>query len=1082
MIRNLILILSFSGIVLAQEIKPIVLDHPLTPESYVPNPEFQQKDRSVLSHINVLAVMVEFTTDDDDRTSGNGTFDISSPSKPYLDAPPHTGEYFLHHLSFVSNYFSKVSDGKLTVSTTLLDSIFRLPQQIRYYSPPKNSSTNAELGLLMRDVWRTVDSLSRIWSISIPYRDYDAFIIFHAGVGRDIDLVSIYGYDPTPFDLPSIYISVPTLRTMFNDPEFPGIVINGGMDTIKNSLVIPETESREQVPFPLGINGLLAASIGSHLGLPDLFNTKTGRSGIGRFGLMDGQAIFSWNGAFPPEPSAWEKYFLGWLEPMTVDAADNVYTFPAVSLSSDTVYRILLSGREYFLLENRNRDANRDGAVVRLAVGSEIVTKEWTRDTVGFTQDDQDSLTGVVVDVDEYDWSLPGGYDQKREVFHDGGILIWHIDERIINQNLVTNSVNVDENRRGVDLEEADGSQDIGQSYNFLHPGSGSESGTIFDFWYEGNDAPLRRHDTAGFTPASFPNSMTNDFANSHISVNSFSPRGPRMTAKIVIGDDDVRPLTGFPKNVGYRFGSNSITIQNESNIILINTENRIAGSILFEKSRIYAWNFYGQPIFGTADSSGMVYESDHTADMFAGSIASDKLDYDEIPDITIGGEVENESSELGNTKFVNTVQGWGLKDDDADRIIDQLFIGTVREKITTSPVISDSLIAYGAARGTVYFFNRQGQFLDSLITGDDDTSSITGLSLFENPGTFLTTSEYGVITKIQRNGPSQFDVKFITIGKRLSNGPASGIISTTAGKGIIVISDDGFVYHFDSELNISSGFPVALSGEGVTSPALADIDGDGSRDIVVFSGNKIYAINRAGAMLDNFPIQVSTENWLLSSPIVADIDGNGKEEIVAVTQEGLLFAYDRGGRILNGFPILAGVNNGSTPAVFYMDSTCLSCIDIGLAVASDDGYVYAWKTGTLLTGPTPPPVMSWPQYLRNERKTSLIETPIAGIPRSEEFFPPSLTYNWPNPVGVDQGFLTFIRYYVREAARVHIKIFDASGDMITEFDGPGIGGIENEVPWNVAEISSGIYFAHVEASGLNGGDGSAIIKIAVVK
>jgi hypothetical protein len=234
--------------------------------------------------------------------------------------------------------------------------------------------------------------------------------------------------------------------------------------------------------------------------------------------------------------------------------------------------------------------------------------------------------------------------------------------------------------------------------------------------------------------------------------------------------------------------------------------------------------------------------------------------------------------------------------------------------------------------------------------------------------------------------------------------------------------------------------------------------------------------------MLDNFTIHVSTRNPLSSSPIVADVDGNGKEEIVAVTRDGLLLAYDRGGRILYGFPILAGVNNGSTPAVFYMESTCESCVDIGLAVVSDDGYVYAWKTGTLITGLTVPPIMSWPQYLRNERKTSLIETYIAGTPRSEEFFPSSLTYNWPNPVGVDQGFLTFIRYYVREAARVHIKIFDASGDMITEFDGPGIGGIENEVPWNVAEISSGIYFAHVEASGLNGGDGSAIIKIAIVK
>jgi hypothetical protein len=1078
MIRNLILILSFSGIVLAQEFKQITLDHPLAPESFIPNPELQRTDGSTISHLNVLAVMVEFTPDDDDRTSGDGTFDISTPSKPHMDAPPRTIEYFRHHLSFVSNYFSKVSDGKLTIATTLLDSIFRLPQQMRYYSPLKSSTTNAELGLLMRDVWRTVDSLTRSWGISVSYDDYDAFIIFHAGVGRDIDLVSVYGYDPTPFDIPSIYINLASLRTMFEDPEFPGIVINDGMDTIKNSLVIPETESREQVPFPLGINGLLAASIGSHLGLPDLFNTKTGRSGIGRFGLMDGQAIFSWNGAFPPEPSAWEKYFLGWLEPITVHAADSIYVFPAVSFSPDSIYRVLLSGREYLFLENRNRDANRDGAVVRLAVGSDVVSREWTRDTVGFTQDDQDSLIGVVVDIDEYDWSLPGGYEGSKEVLHDGGILIWHIDERIIDENLLTNSVNADENLRGVDLEEADGSQDIGQSYNFLEPGSGSESGTIFDYWYAGNDAPMRRHDTAGFTPTSFPNSLTNDHANSHISVKSFSPRGPRMTAKIVIGDDVARPLTGFPQNVGYRFGSNSITIVDESNFMLVNTENRKPDSEVFEKSRIYGWNFYDQPIFEPADSSGMIFESEHTADLFAGVIASDKLDGDEIPDITIGAEV----TDPGNQEFINTMRGWGLKDENIDQRIDQFFIGTVSEKITTSPVISDSLIAYGAAHGTVYFFNRQGKFLDSIVIGNSDTSSVVGLSLLDNPGTFVAATENGLIATIQRAGTYQFETKSIDIGKKLSKSPACGILSPPANKRIVVVTDDGFVYHYDSQLDISNGFPVALSGKGVTSPALADIDGDGSRDIIVFSGAKIYAINCAGAMVDNFPIQVSTDNPILASPIVADIDGNGKEEITAVTQEGLVFAYDRDGKVLNGFPLLAGVNNGSTPAVFYMSSPCLSCVDIGLAVASDDGYVYAWKTGSLVTGLTPPPVMSWPQFLRDARKTSLIEKLISGVPRSEEFFPSSLAYNWPNPVSVDQGFITFIRYYVKEAARVHIKIFDASGDMITEFDGPGIGGIENEISWNVSEISSGIYFAHVEASGLNGGDGSAIIKIAVVK
>ena len=95
----------------------------------------------------------------------------------------------------------------------------------------------------------------------------------------------------------------------------PGVPVQGG-GYVANSLVLPETESRKipgiggDVFLEYGINGLLCASLGNFLGLPDLFDTKSGATAIGRFGLMDGQGIFSFSGVFPPEPSAWEKYWL----------------------------------------------------------------------------------------------------------------------------------------------------------------------------------------------------------------------------------------------------------------------------------------------------------------------------------------------------------------------------------------------------------------------------------------------------------------------------------------------------------------------------------------------------------------------------------------------------------------------------------------------------------------------------------------------------------------------------------------------------------------------------------------------------
>src|SRR5208283_700168 len=185
-------------------------------------------------------------------------------------------------------------------------------------------------------------------------------------------------------------------------------------------------------------------------------------SGIGRFGLMDGQSIFSWSGVFPPEPSAWERYFLGWTQPLTIASGDTVYNFPAISLSSnpDSVYEVLISAKEYFLVENRNRDANRDGATVTLDQNGTVVTKTWMRDTIGFNAFDQDSLYGVVTDVDEFDWSLPGGVDSQTGEFFDGGLLIWHIDENVIDANFSSDAINANPALKGVNLMEADGSQD----------------------------------------------------------------------------------------------------------------------------------------------------------------------------------------------------------------------------------------------------------------------------------------------------------------------------------------------------------------------------------------------------------------------------------------------------------------------------------------------------------------------------------------------------------------------------------------------------------------------------------------------
>jgi hypothetical protein len=253
--------------------------------------------------------------------------------------------------------------------------------------------------------------------------------------------------------------------------------------------------------------------------------------------------------------------------------------------------------------------------------------------------------------------------------------------------------------------------------------------------------------------------------------------------------------------------------------------------------------------------------------------------------------------------------------------------------------------------------------------------------------------------------------------------------------------------------------------------PAIADIDEDGMMDVVLFAGKRVVALNQAGAPLDGFPVTVPTSNDHGGSPVVADLDGDGSPEIAGVSAEGILFAYTQREPV-----------GAATPAVFYYQSGCLSCTEIGVAVASGDGNLYAWKTGSIVTGPGAPPVQPWPQFARDPMNTASEDTVLARTPPGGGFLPAARTYNWPNPVGKGDGYLTHIRYYVQSDATVNVRIFDMAGNLVRSFEGlEARGGLDNEVDWDVSAVQSGVYFAQVEAGG-QGGSGSAVVTIAVVK
>ncbi len=1032
----------------------------------------RRAQRTFPDTVHMLAAMVQFQQDDDPLTTGDGRMELSVSTEPILDAPPRNRQYFEDHLTFLQNYYRKSSKGKVLVQFTVVDSLFTLPNVMATYSPPKDGSFK-EVADLAVDTWRLVDSSDLVQDYSL----YESFVVFHAGVGRDLNLVGTLGFDPAPRDIPSLYIGLRAFQEVYGE-SFEGIPVQGGSFLITNSMVIPETESRMFATiagdelFELTINGLLSASLGNHLGLPDLFDTETGQSGIGRFGLMDG-GIFSFRGVFPPEPSAWEKYWLGWLEPIQLPTGSTDITLPAVALA-DTVYRVPISSQEYFLVENRNRDPLQNGQTVTSTFNGVTRQQFFSEDTVGFNAFDIDLLAGVIIDVEDVDWSLPGGVDRDG-VFFDGGVLVWHIDEAVIAQTISFNRVNANPDRRGVDVEEADGSQDIGQQYEFLQPGSGSEEGTALDFWYRGNSSPVNQNE---FSLRTFPDSRSNLKANSSVTMSGFSERAPRMIATVTRGNDEISPLPSFPKLIGEVLAPRALTIGPVQTggppAIHVATRglplpfqreaDQVTGGL---PGKLFAWDLQGDPALQGGFASGWTAAASSDASFVTGPALTD-LDDDGVSEFTAGENSRDATS--------GTLRSYAFRDvDPPDSLADPFFETPVPGGNGPSVVVSDSIIAFAQAGPRVYFARFSGTVFDSLDIGAGTSITVSGVSRFAGPNAFVITGSDGtlLITSRSTGGGTTKPDRLRNFGAKIMAPAATALMGIDAATRLYICfaTENRLVHLVDEDFAAAPGYPVTVKDAATEPPVLADIDGDGRRDVVATAGSLIYAWNQSGAVLDGYPVRVSAELPLVSAPIVGDVDGDGIVEIVAVSEDGLVVAHGRNGARVRGFPLPAGRGQQSAAMFTQSDS-------IFLAVSSsDDGSVSAWLTGMATQG-IAPGNYPWPQYQKDAMKSGLDTSLMQVTPISNEFFPSSRAYNWPNPVYEGK---TFIRYFVNEDATVAIRIFDLVGDLVAEFPGPGIGGLDNEVEWDARDVQSGVYYARIEANG-GGKSGVAVIKVAVVK
>ena len=258
------------------------------------------------------------------------------------------------------------------------------------------------------------------------------------------------------------------------------------------------------------------------------------------------------------------------------------------------------------------------------------------------------------------------------------------------------------------------------------------------------------------------------------------------------------------------------------------------------------------------------------------------------------------------------------------------------------------------------------------------------------------------------------------------------------------------------------------------SSPTVGDINGDGYLNIVVRSSTHLYVFNYNGSLAEEFPVEVEGNDgigWdLLPQPIIADLDNDGKLDILTGTRNGLLKAYNRYGEMLDGFPIAVGGPVQATPALGDIDANGT----LDLVVAAEDRFVYAWD----LEVPADVDI-AWGTYGHDLQHTFRnADTAPAPQPTGPGLLVKKSVYNYPNPA---RGGQTMIHYVVNESCTIRVRIYNLAGELVAELGDGAAPIVDNEVIWQLDNVSSGVYMARVEAD--NGTTKEhAFCTIAVIK
>ncbi len=1071
-------------------------------------PSLPAEAQSRLDTLNVLIIRIGFETNRDPHLttidpSGDFVLEPLADPKPLeVDPPPRNKAFFEAHLQGLSEYYRTMSGGRLHIKGRVLpddsEASYKLTDVADYGPGAGNFWTLDGLERLVQDTIRKADQETQADG-SVNLGDYDdntpfTYIIFvHAGSDWQSDING-----DSPNDIPTFFVTLGEPVDLAGPSGGP----DGGPGQLSECSIIPETTNQDD--FPGSIAAAFYHEFGHALGLPDVYSTYSGLPSVGIWDLMDSGTnlpvtmgtivapgdtfVISATGVLPPSISAWNKWFLGWLDMGELDGREGEYSLPPVGVAKDKygiypeltrfspdqpqAYRAGLSPREWFLLENRwVPDPN-----------SEPLPYTDLR----FERDEPTGvilyLAGELVNPFGTTWENSGYYDFFMP---PGGVLVWHVNSDRIEAGLPDNTINIYND--GLKLVEADGIQDIGvlESYvigwygSYLDPFGGSD--------FSGNPTGFRNLYVEGF-----PSSRNFDRSWSGLSLSEIGPRTVITKSVMEFKANQASVGPGFPYEMPPVEPSEAADGMGPAGPRAIDLESLTPVTL----------NGGTQQVFVFADEAADDYSGgDYPAYLFH-RWADGQRRWAELTERPAGsGAIQMLGAPLSGSPFT-----WMRTDDDGVDLVWGTRAGRVGmthlpefampAEVWTSQV-GDSL----SGGPTPLIWQGVNQRIlcpvhPNTLVLLDGSGTVLGPTLELVDPDSAPVSWLRIATPVNGVGDSDLVAVISDAGWHLVGQDAAGLVAdppfysfyrmaadSLVETAVVTTADSDQLHVFDSEGELGAwsitsdgtvidlGSVFEVEAPLVATPAVADVDGDGRDDLVLATAERIHCVRPDGISVRGFPVRFYDlfplpDTTRITGPVVvADGTGDGINEIYFNSDGGHLIGLNATGKLLPHTPLRWSDRRTG-----------------GLAVGGPDDARVLWLVSP--GGYTGPPLDR--QYVNGRvtgfglaaaadesRRTSEWRGPGGGsVRRGSEGVAQGLgpaapsaaetgrVVLYPNPMVGDQ---VTVRFFSGGSRPARLSVYNLEGEEVATADIPVNTGSVNEFSLPLPGVASGLYLARLE-------------------